>query len=553
MKLLSRLSALAALLALLAQPAAALVEQSFLQWQETGDTVPNASPVRVYARALKTGCTGVCETDTLLFCQDMTKTLFYRAQGQSTYTSMPMTFNNGDCYTPLDEYFADIPTAALSGDSVFFYCEFADGDGAAAFTARPGSPEATFTATTPAFYLVENATSENFTLHVVGDFHCVTNNGQGPGISGSFNGWVYQAMTQVSPRVYAYDIVWPAGSALTIEFKFRNGTDWESLPGGPFANREFTVPSGATTGEYSGYWNDEAECPCVEAPLGANAMVIFAVDMQHQDPASYAGGVGIRGTRAPLNWDTTIALSDVGHPGLFSGMVIFPAGTLNTLEYKFLKSTDGTAWTYEDGSNRRLCMVAGFTALPNAFFSNYVPPAGTTVPITAHFSQDMNCIGTVTSVSLQGSVAPLDWTAGTTPMTDADLDGVWEADVTFPVGSAFEVEYKTAFTTDGSTWNWEDNILNRPFTLDDATPNMTLPPTSWDDWFCPPNLEIVYVGGQVTLSWTAVPLATGYSVYSQIDGYPAPTSLSTFVTTTTDTTVTLPATGRAFYVVIAEK
>lgn len=549
MKLFPRLSAVAALLALLAQPAAALVEQSYLQWQESGDSVPNANPVRVYARALKTGCTGACETDTLLFCQDMTKTLFYRAQGQATYSSLPMSFNNGDCYAPLDEYFADIPVNALTGDSVFFYCEFADVDGAAAFTARPGSPEATFTAASPAFYLVENATIAPFTLHVTGDFHCVAANGQGPGISGSFNGWVYQPMTNQGGGIYTYDINWPAGSALTIEFKFRNGTDWESLSGGPFANREYTVASGASEDSYSGYWNDEVECPCEVITLPAASMRIFAVDMNHQDPASYAGGVGIRGNRLPLNWDTSFALTDVDGDHIWTGMVMVPAGQLNTLEYKFLKSADGTAWVFEDGNNRRQCLAPGFLALSPVFFSNYEPPLGTTVPITVHFTQNMGCVSSdVVGVSVQGSVAPLSWSAGDNLLSDLDEDGIWEGDVVFPVGSPFAVEYKTTFTSDGSTWNWEDNITNRPFTLADETPSMTLPMTAWDNWLCPPNLGISYSGGQVTLSWTAVPLATSYAVYSQAEGYPAPATLET---TTTGTSVTLPATDRKFFVVTA--
>jgi len=548
MNRLTRLSATLALTALWAIPAAALVESSYLQWQESGDTVPNSSDVRVYARYLKTGCTGACDSTE---CADVTKTLFYRAQGESTYSSLPMQLNIGDCYTPEDEHFADIPFSALSGDSVFFYCEFGDVDGVAAFTARPGSPGNTFTAANPAYYLVQDATSETFTLFVTGDFHCVTPNGAGPGISGSFNGWTYQPMVNTGGGIYTYDIVWPAGSATTIEFKFRNGTNWESLAGGPFANREYTVAPGATNDTYFGYWNNEEECPCPEAPLGGPAMRIFAVDMNHQNPALYAAGVGIRGNRAPLSWGTSLMLSDVDGDRIYTGMVTFPAGSLNTLEYKFVAHDAAANVTWENAlpGNRRQCLAPGFLPLDPVFFDNYEPAPGTTVPITVHFSQNMNCVGEVVGVSLQGSVAPLDWNAGSVPMSDIDEDGIWTADVVFPAGSDFNVEYKTTYTVDGVNWNWEDNVLNRPFTLSDDMPEMTLPETLWDDWFCPTDLSIEYISGQVELSWTAVPQATAYHIYSSTDGYGPFTLLSTV----TGTSATLPATGRSAFVVTAEK
>lgn len=542
-----RLAAVAALLAVLAQPAAALVEQSFLQWQENGDTVPNSNPVRVYARVLKTGCTGMCDSTE---CADLTETFYYRAQGQSTYTALPMALNIGDCYTPMDEYFADIPVAALTGDSVFFYCEFADGDGAAEFTARPGSPTGTFNAASPAYYLVQQATTENFVLHVTGDFHCVTPDGPGPGISGSFNGWNYQAMTPAGNGIYTYDIAWAAGSATTIEFKFRNGTAWESLAGGPFANREYTVDMGALEGPYAGVWNDQEICPCNEHALVAQQQVVFYVDMRNQDPASYAGGVSLQGSRAPLDWNAGARLmNDFNHDGIYNLTVTFPVGTVNTSEYKFTRS-NGTVWSWEDTPNRFLCMADnGFQILTPDLWNNWTPPLGTTVDISVAFAVNMGCMSGVTGVAVQGSAAPLDWNGGSNALTDADADGVWTGTVLFPAGTAFDVEYKFTHTMDGTTWEWENAIANRTLTLDDATPVVTLPAVAWDDFLCAPALDISYVGGQATLSWNAIPLATGYNVYSSTNGYPE----LTLEGSTTGTTYTLPATGAKYFEVRAVK
>ncbi|MDP2361348.1 MAG: hypothetical protein Q8O14_11460 [bacterium] len=548
MKLLSRIPTLAVLAALAAQPASALVEQSYLQWQESGDTVPNSSDVRVYARALKTDCTGICDPPT--DCESMTKTLFYRAEGETQYTSLAMELNTGDCYTPLSEYFADIPVSSLTGSIVEFYCEFADGDGVAPFTARPGSPGATFTAESPAYYLVQDATSDDFVLQVTGDFHCVTPNGPGPGISGSFNGWTYQAMTPAGGGLYTYDIQWPAGSASTIEFKFRNGTNWESLAGGPFANREYEVAPGATVDNYFGYWSNQEICPCDEHALNAQQQVVFQVDMTQQDPASYAGGVSIQGSTAPLNWDAgSRPMNDFNQDGIYTLTVTFPAGTINTTEFKFTRN-DGSGWSWEDTPNRFLCMADnGFQLLTPVYWNNFQAPQATTVDIEVLFAVDVRCLDGVLGVSVQGGTSPLDWTSGSTSLTDANLDGVWEGAVVFPAGSPFDVEYKFTHTTDGTNWEWEDSIGNRALVLSDEQPQVTLPVAAWDEWFCAPELAISYAGGQVTLQWSAVPTATSYNVYSSINGYPE----LNLETNTAATSIALPVAGAKYFEVRAVK
>lgn len=535
---------------ILGATAQALVESSYLQWQENGTSVPNSADVRVYARVLKTGCTGMCDSTE---CADLNEWLFFRAQGATSYDSLAMQLNIGDCYTPEDEYFADIPFSALSGDSVFFTCEFSDIDGTAAFTARPGSEEHTFTRASPAAYVVVPATALDFTLHVTGDFHCIAPDGSGPGISGTFNGWNYQAMTNTGNGIYTYDIFLPAGSATTLQFKFRNGTNWETLPGGPFANREYAIAPGATEDSYSGIWSEQVICPCIEAPLVNNQTVLFAVDMSNQDPASYSGGVSLQGSRAPLTWNAgTRLMLDLNHDLIYTASVVFPAGTINSTEFKFTRS-NGTVWSWESVPNRFLCLLDnGFMSMVGdpPIWDDYVPPTGTTVPVDVTFQVALGCMGDVMGVSLQGGAAPLDWTAGSTPLTDADSDGIWEGTVTFPAGTLYDVEYKFAHTMDGSTWVWEDNILNRVVTLSDATPVVTLDPVLFDEFLCAPALDITYAAGQANLSWTAVPLAVSYNVYSAVPGYPTPATLEA---NTAGTTYSLPATAQKCFVVTAVK
>jgi hypothetical protein len=548
MKFFTRLLLLAGLL--LAGQAVALVDNSYLQWQETGTTVPNSQDVRVYARVLKTGCTGACDSTE---CADLSAMLFYRAEGQTEYSSLTMSLNTGDCYAPEDEYFGDIPVSALSGEIVEFYCEFGDEDGVAPFTSRPGSEFFTFTAESPAYYIVEDATAVDFTLHVVGDFHCVQPDGQGPGISGGFNGWTYQAMTPLGNDQYGFDILVPAGSSSTIEFKFRNGTSWESLPDGPFANRSYTIAAGAEEDDYFGYWNDEEECACPEVPINGQQMVIFSVDMTHQDPASYAGGVSIQGSRAPLTWNGgDRLLTDVDGDLVYTLLVTFPAGTLAPLEFKFTKSADGVAWNWEElANNRRLCLPDnGFYADDVHVFSDYVPVV-TTVPIDVTFQVDLGCFDPADyagGVSLQGGAAPLTWDAGDNPMNG--VDSFFDITVTFPIGTPAEVEYKFARSADGENWIWEwdGESVNRSLTLSDDEPTVVLAPVAFENFFfCMPQVTITRVGSNVVLDWDDVPTATSYDVYSAIDAY----GVLTLETTVIESTATFPATGRKVYRVVA--
>jgi hypothetical protein len=136
-------------------------------------------------------------------------------------------------------------------------------------------------------------------------------------------------------------------------------------------------------------------------------------------------------------------------------------------------------------------------------------------------------------------------------MSDANSDGIWEGTVTFPVGTPFALEYKFTHTMDGSTWEWENNIVNRTLTLSDANPNVTLAPVLFDDYFCPPTLDINYVSGQAQLNWSPVPLATSYNIYSAAAGYPTPATLEG---STAGTSFSQPATiGTKCYVVKAAR
>jgi hypothetical protein len=519
-------SAIALLVVLMVSQAFAVVEDSYLQWPENGDYVSNAADVTVYSRVLKTGCTGQCDSTE---CADLVGTFYFRADSADAWTSLPMGLNIGDCYDPMDEYSADIPAAALINAYVQFYIEFDDGDGPAPFHEAPGSGETgTWDAANPAHFAVTGPVEEDFTLHICGDFHCPAPNGAGPGIAGSFNGWTYESMT-VDPGnedVYCIDVLVPAGSSSVIEFKFRNGEDWEDLEMWN-TNREYIIPLGATEDDFFAYWSDVEVCICTEFELTGSQLVIFEVDLGYQDPATYAGGVSIQGDHAPLTWDAgATPMTDQGD-GTFTLGVMFASGTPNSAGYKFTR-WDGdslNAWTWEDNvGNRLLCMEDnGFMVQEPNIWDDYVPPAGY-VDVT--FSVDMNCIDPLNyanGVSVQGAPTPIDWVPGSNMMSDVDEDGIYELMLTFPLDSTLTGEYKFTMLPD-TAWAWEDNVLNRPFSLDIETPEVTLPTAIWDNWYCNFNLSISVNGNFVTLDWEAVDGAISYDIYASDVAYfvPAP-------------------------------
>ncbi len=86
----------------------------------------------------------------------------------------------------------------------------------------------------------------------------------------------------------------------------------------------------------------------------------------------------------------------------------------------------------------------------------------------------------VTGVSVQGSVLPLNWTPGSNLMADPENDKIYEATITFPAGSNFDVDYKFTYESSVRDWNWED-VDNRTFTIDDTQISMVLDVNYWNN------------------------------------------------------------------------
>jgi hypothetical protein len=507
---------------LLASAASAAVETANVQWPLDGSTQPAGLDLTVYSRVLKTGCTGNCD---LVGCEDLEASLFFRPQGGS-WSSVAMALNTADCYAPQEEYSGVIPGVSMAGSFIDFYVEYHDTADDTYYYADG------FDSAAPAQYVLSALTTQDFTYSVCLNTCNLPQGTLNPGIAGPFNSWSFTNLVDGGDGIWCYDLVVPAGSAPSFDFKFRNNADWESLPGGPFANRNYQIAPGSTADADTFLWNDE-ECAGLPTELVNSLLVIFTLDMSYQDPASYSGGVSIQGSTAPLTWTPGATMMTAQGGGVFTTGLMFPAGSPTNIEFKFTRN-DGVDWFWEDGNNNPLFLnEAGGSPQTVAvhYWNNYQPPQVTTVDVSVTFSLDMNCLDPASyagGVSVTGGGDVLgNWTPGVNLLTDGNNDGIFETTLVYPAGSAFNWEHKFNLSADGMNWGWEDNVANRPFTISDANTNQVLATVAWDNWLCAPEVTIVRVGNSVQLSWDAVPAAASYNVYGDTDPYfvPAPGNL----------------------------
>ncbi len=98
---------------------------------------------------------------------------------------------------------------------------------------------------------------------------------------------------------------------------------------------------------------------------------------------------------------------------------------------------------------------------------SYTVGGSTTQEVTVTFRCNVGQ-ATPTAVSVYGNVFPINLGEGTTTLTDANSDKIYETSVVFPVGSSYEVQYKF-YTNDGTaTWTAETLGVDRSFTIDDS-------------------------------------------------------------------------------------
>ena len=142
-------------------------------------------------------------------------------------------------------------------------------------------------------------------------------------------------------------------------------------------------------------------------------------------------------------------------------------------------------------------------------------PYGISQDVTVTFQVYMGILDTAwynNGVSVQGS-PPLNWSAGSNMLSDADDDSIYTGEILFPEGTTPEVEFKFTRCDNDGNWEWETFTGNRTFTIDDSSPTQTLAWVFWSNDVPEPQNVIINISGtDAEISWDDVYGATDYKV-----------------------------------------
>ncbi|MCB0517080.1 MAG: T9SS type A sorting domain-containing protein [Chitinophagales bacterium] len=163
-------------------------------------------------------------------------------------------------------------------------------------------------------------------------------------------------------------------------------------------------------------------------------------------------------------WDPALSpMVDSNSDGVWEATFSIEEGT--TVQFKYLTAA---GWGNDEGSglaacgvdngfggfNRSFTVPTGVSAAsygPYAFNSCETCPVIPPAEVNVTFYLDGNCNG-VTTPYIAGSFQG--WEPTTSPMTDADGDGIWEA--TFAIAEGSTVEFK--FLYDGAGWGSDESV-----------------------------------------------------------------------------------------------
>lgn len=295
-------------------------------WPNSGTNQTNGSDITVYYQMWKEGATGPGGPAPFL-----SATLYYKKTTETTFLEYAMTYNTAVGNN--DEYMGVIPDTYIdSGDTIQFYCEGYDSTDATYSYGTDQSGAGPFDDTNPGVYYIVGGISQDVTvtfqvdMSVVGPIEPVT-------VAGSFNGWNANANTLIAQGndIYAGDVLFPAGTNPSQEYKFVNGGNWEDQIG----NRVLTIDDSSPTMILPVvYFNNQNPNDYTEID------VTVTINVDIADSAAVGAvfdSLGVYGNVAPLDWDFgTInnPLFEVTPDFLWSGDVLFPAGSWKYVEFK---------------------------------------------------------------------------------------------------------------------------------------------------------------------------------------------------------------------------
>jgi len=291
------------------------------------------------------------------------------------------------------------------------------------------------------------------TYHVSVNMNQQTVSTNGVHIAGNFQGWNPSATAMTDANgdgVYEYTISTFVGEK--IEYKFINGNAWGSDESVPVACR---VPGTLNRGDSIANVADSAATVCYALCFNC-AGVTFNVDMNQVTQTFTTPEVNGLWN----NWcGNCNPLTDANGDGIWTTTLPLPIGS--TQEYKF--SADN--WTIQEQNNPAAPCTNG-----NATYTNrvLVIPAGDTTLSVVCWSQCTACDVDVTlkvnmawevannAISANGVHVAGDfqgWSPSTTPMTDANNDGIYEVTINVPANSSIQYKF-----INGNAWGADESV-----------------------------------------------------------------------------------------------
>jgi len=233
--------------------------------------------------------------------------------------------------------------------------------------------------------------------------------------------------------------------------------------------------------------------------LNMNVMIVQG----NFDPATEI--VAVRG--GFNSWGTT-NLSDTNSDGIYTATLTLPLSPGNSFDYKYWTNRSDN---YESIANRSYTVVDGTNSIPSVYFNDIDFSSFLSREVKVTFQLNVGAMPTnlyASGISIQGSRAPLNWTAGSTLMADPNNDKIYTVDVTFPAGSLKNLDYKFTRAADSTAWGWEE-AQNRTLTLSDETTTMLAPVQYWQNAYVNELTGVVFFDNTVS---TFTNFANGGSV-----------------------------------------
>ena len=263
-------------------------------------------------------------------------------------------------------------------------------------------------------------------------------------LAGTFNGWNSTAnpMTAIGNDVYSLTL--QLGSGDYHQYKFINGTSWETVPTAcaQNQNRYLSVPSVSTTLDAVCFGSCS---PCGPPPVPVE--VTFKVDMTNEtvspDGVHIAGGF--------QGWDPGATLMSPAGNNIYTYTTTLPSGTYQ--EYKFV---NGTTWDQSENvpepcgvnNNRWLIVPQNNTVLDVVCYAECDPCGPPPVLVDVTFTVDLaNETVSADGVHLAGSFQG--WDPAANPMINVS-EKVYQVTISILSGTYIEFKYINGNTFDGA-------------------------------------------------------------------------------------------------------